>query len=125
MPSLSAMLTEWISVEKNEIQLRKMIEQVTNDKRRMLETIDNLDHHKREAVETTWTKVNGYVSRHHLSGPPQTDAPYYVSGTSVRSLRSFSQATSPNCSRQKVRTSCRVLRSRSAWAPCGSSLSRN
>ncbi|KAI0704410.1 P-loop containing nucleoside triphosphate hydrolase protein [Cerioporus squamosus] len=26
---------------------------------RMLETIDNLDHHKREAVETTWTKVNG------------------------------------------------------------------
>ncbi|KAI0704404.1 condensin complex subunit SMC2 [Cerioporus squamosus] len=46
-------------VEKNETQLNKMIQQVLSDKQRMLETIDNLDRHKREAVETTWTKVNG------------------------------------------------------------------
>lgn len=39
-----------------------MIAQVLKDKKAMLETIETLDKHKREAVETTWTKVNRYAS---------------------------------------------------------------
>ena len=38
-----------------------MIQQVLKDKKQMLDTIETLDQHKREAVEKTWTKVNGYV----------------------------------------------------------------
>ena len=50
------------SVEKNEAELKRMIAKVMSDKEAMLETIETLDQHKREAVETTWQKVNGYVA---------------------------------------------------------------
>ncbi|EIW52907.1 condensin complex subunit SMC2 [Trametes versicolor FP-101664 SS1] len=46
-------------VEKQEGDLKKMITQVLKDKTKMVAGIDQLDQFKREAVETTWQKVNG------------------------------------------------------------------
>ena len=46
-----------------------MIQQVLKDKKQMLDTIETLDQHKREAVEKTWTKVNGYVLARDLALP--------------------------------------------------------
>ena len=48
------------SVEKNEADLKKMLAQVLKDKAKIEETIEELDRYKRDAVEKTWSKVNGY-----------------------------------------------------------------
>ncbi|KAI0367877.1 condensin complex subunit SMC2 [Pilatotrama ljubarskyi] len=47
------------NAERNEADVKKMLAQVLKDKAKMEDTIRQLDQHKREAVEKTWTKVNG------------------------------------------------------------------
>ncbi|KAH9850422.1 condensin complex subunit SMC2 [Lenzites betulinus] len=46
-------------VEKQDADLKKMLAQVLKDKAKIEQGIDQLDQYKRDAVETTWTKVNG------------------------------------------------------------------
>jgi structural maintenance of chromosome 2 len=47
------------SVEKKEASLKNMMKTVIRDKRKIEETISNLDEYKREALQKTWEKVNG------------------------------------------------------------------
>ncbi len=47
------------SVEKKEVALKNMMRTVVRDKRKIEETIGNLDEYKREALQKTWQKVNG------------------------------------------------------------------
>ena len=47
------------SVEKKEVALKNMMKTVIRDKRKIEETIGNLDEYKREALQKTWQKVNG------------------------------------------------------------------
>lgn len=48
-----------ISVEKKEATLKKMLSTVLKDKEKIDKTIEELDRCKRDALETTWSKVNG------------------------------------------------------------------
>ncbi|KAF8457794.1 putative nuclear condensin complex subunit Smc2 [Terfezia claveryi] len=45
------------SVEKKEVSLKNMLRTVNRDKRKIEETIGELDKYKREALEKTWKKV--------------------------------------------------------------------
>lgn len=45
-------------VEKNEIELKKKLSTVVKDKKKIEETITELDKYKREALLRTWEKVN-------------------------------------------------------------------
>ena len=47
------------NVEKKEASLKNMMRTVIRDKKKIEETIDNLDEYKREALQRTWSKVNG------------------------------------------------------------------
>lgn len=47
------------SVEKKEASLKNMMKTVIKDKKKIEETIVNLDEYKKEALQKTWTKVNG------------------------------------------------------------------
>ncbi|KAH2187410.1 hypothetical protein KXV58_005930 [Aspergillus fumigatus] len=47
------------SVEKKEAALKNMMKTVIRDKRKIEETIINLNEYKKEALHKTWTKVNG------------------------------------------------------------------
>jgi structural maintenance of chromosome 2 len=47
------------SVEKKEASLKKNMSIVIKDKKKIEETIVNLDEYKKEALHKTWTKVNG------------------------------------------------------------------
>ncbi|KAH0562707.1 hypothetical protein GP486_002623 [Trichoglossum hirsutum] len=47
------------SVEKKEVALKNMMKTVIRDKRKIEETISNLDEYKKEALQKTWQKVNG------------------------------------------------------------------
>ena len=47
------------SVEKKEVALKNMMKTVIRDKRKIEETIVSLDEYKKEALQKTWTKVNG------------------------------------------------------------------
>ncbi|EMD35993.1 hypothetical protein CERSUDRAFT_156737 [Gelatoporia subvermispora B] len=47
------------TVEKKEQGLKKMLATVLKDKEKIEETIEELDRYKRDALEKTWTKVNG------------------------------------------------------------------
>lgn len=47
------------SVEKKEAALKNMMKTVIRDKRKIEETIINLNEYKREALHKTWTTVNG------------------------------------------------------------------
>ncbi|KAI9783500.1 MAG: Structural maintenance of chromosomes protein 2 [Geoglossum umbratile] len=47
------------SVEKKEVALKNMMKTVIRDKRKIEETISNLDEYKRDALQKTWQKVNG------------------------------------------------------------------
>ena len=47
------------SVEKKEVSLKNMMRTVIRDKKKIEETIENLDEYKREALQRTWSKVNG------------------------------------------------------------------
>ncbi|KAI1926597.1 Structural maintenance of chromosomes protein 2 [Ophidiomyces ophidiicola] len=47
------------SVEKKEASLKNMMKTVIRDKRKIEETIVTLDEYKKEALQKTWTKVNG------------------------------------------------------------------
>lgn len=55
----SARLTSCDSVEKQEGDLKKMLQTVLKDKTKIEAGIAQLDQFKRDAVETTWQKVNG------------------------------------------------------------------
>jgi hypothetical protein len=46
--------------EKQEASAKSMLGQVLKDKEKIEETIKELDRCKREALEKTWEKVNGY-----------------------------------------------------------------
>lgn len=48
-----------ISVEKREASLKKMLGTVLKDKEKIEQTIEELDRYKRDALTTTWEKVNG------------------------------------------------------------------
>lgn len=48
------------SLEKREGALQKNLVIVTKDKAKIETTIENLDQHKRDALQKTWEKVNGY-----------------------------------------------------------------
>jgi structural maintenance of chromosome 2 len=50
------------SVEKQESELKKMLAQVMKDKEKIEQTIEELDRYKRDALEKTWSKVNGQVN---------------------------------------------------------------
>ncbi|KAI0739697.1 condensin complex subunit SMC2 [Daedaleopsis nitida] len=45
-------------IEKKEAEVKHNLEVIHNDKKRIFETLETLDRHKREAVEKTWAKVN-------------------------------------------------------------------
>ncbi|KII90449.1 hypothetical protein PLICRDRAFT_157597 [Plicaturopsis crispa FD-325 SS-3] len=47
------------SVEKKETALTKMLSTVLKDKEKIEDTIEELDRYKRDALQTTWEKVNG------------------------------------------------------------------
>ncbi|GBE85556.1 Structural maintenance of chromosomes protein [Sparassis crispa] len=47
------------TVEKKEASLKKMLGTVLKDKEKIEQTIEELDRYKRDALEKTWTKVNG------------------------------------------------------------------
>ncbi|OCH89946.1 condensin complex subunit SMC2 [Obba rivulosa] len=47
------------TVEKKEQGLKKMLATVLKDKEKIEATIEELDRYKRDALEKTWTKVNG------------------------------------------------------------------
>lgn len=47
------------SVEKKEVALKNMMKTVIRDKRKIEETIINLNEYKKEALHKTWVKVNG------------------------------------------------------------------
>lgn len=47
------------SVEKKESELKTMLSTVLGDKSKIEETIEELDRYKRDALHTTWQKVNG------------------------------------------------------------------
>lgn len=47
------------SVEKKEVSLKNMMKTVIRDKKKIEETIDSLDEYKKEALQKTWSKVNG------------------------------------------------------------------
>ncbi|CAD6891411.1 unnamed protein product [Tilletia controversa] len=47
------------SVEKKESSLKTMMSTVLKDKNKIEETIEELDRYKRDALQRTWTKVNG------------------------------------------------------------------
>lgn len=47
------------TVEKKEAALKKMLGTVLKDKEKIEQTIEELDRYKRDALEKTWTKVNG------------------------------------------------------------------
>jgi structural maintenance of chromosome 2 len=47
------------SVEKKESELKSMLSTVLGDKSKIEETIAELDRYKRDALQTTWRKVNG------------------------------------------------------------------
>ncbi|PWN21106.1 RecF/RecN/SMC protein [Microstroma glucosiphilum] len=47
------------SVEKKESELKSMLSTVLGDKSKIEETIGELDRYKRDALQTTWNKVNG------------------------------------------------------------------
>ena len=51
--------------EKQEGSAKSMLAQVLKDKEKIEETIKELDRCKREALEKTWEKVNGYVYPDH------------------------------------------------------------
>jgi structural maintenance of chromosome 2 len=46
------------STEKREVALKTMLSTVLRDKRKIEETIDELDQYKKEALEKTWIQVN-------------------------------------------------------------------
>ena len=46
-------------VEKREASLKKMLGTVLKDKEKIEQTIEELDRYKRDALKTTWEKVNG------------------------------------------------------------------
>jgi structural maintenance of chromosome 2 len=48
-------------VEKKEVALKKMLATVMKDKEKIEETIKELDRYKRDALQKTWEKVNGWV----------------------------------------------------------------
>ncbi|KAI9848865.1 MAG: Structural maintenance of chromosomes protein 2 [Sclerophora amabilis] len=47
------------SVEKKEVSLKNMMKTVIKDKHKIEETIVSLDEYKKEALQKTWSKVNG------------------------------------------------------------------
>ncbi|KAF5375839.1 hypothetical protein D9615_008170 [Tricholomella constricta] len=47
------------NVEKRELDLQKMLSTVMKDKEKIEETIEELDRYKRDALQTTWEKVDG------------------------------------------------------------------
>ncbi|KAI9892486.1 MAG: Structural maintenance of chromosomes protein 2 [Vezdaea aestivalis] len=47
------------SVEKKELSLKNMMKTVIRDKKKIEETIQSLDEYKKEALQKTWSKVNG------------------------------------------------------------------
>jgi len=47
------------TVEKREASLKKMLGTVLKDKEKIEQTIEELDRYKRDALKTTWEKVNG------------------------------------------------------------------
>ena len=47
------------NVEKKEVSLKNMMKTVIKDKKKIEETISSLDKYKKEALQRTWTKVNG------------------------------------------------------------------
>lgn len=49
------------STEKREQQLKQNMHTVLKDKRKIEETIAELDKYKREALESTWKAVNKYT----------------------------------------------------------------
>jgi structural maintenance of chromosome 2 len=46
------------STEKREVSLKAMLTTVLRDKRKIQETIEELDQYKKEALEKTWIQVN-------------------------------------------------------------------
>lgn len=48
-----------VSVEKKETSLKQMLSTVLKDKSKIEATIDELDRYKKDALQTTWEKVNG------------------------------------------------------------------
>jgi structural maintenance of chromosome 2 len=48
-------------VEKKEVALTKMLATVLKDKEKIEDTIEELDRYKRDALQKTWEKVNGYA----------------------------------------------------------------
>jgi len=53
------LLLDLYSVEKREASLKKMLGTVLKDKEKIEQTIEELDRYKRDALKTTWEKVNG------------------------------------------------------------------
>jgi hypothetical protein len=78
-----------------------MLGTVLKDKEKIEQTIEELDRYKRDALKTTWEKVNGYAR----AAPSQRALPTNIyTGTLVASLQNCSQGTSPSYSLQTDKT---------------------
>lgn len=60
------------SVEKKESDLKKMLSTVLKDKEKIEDTIEELDRYKRDALQKTWEKVNGYGNSFTVIAPSLT-----------------------------------------------------
>ena len=88
--------------EKQEASAKSMLAQVLKDKEKIEETIKELDRCKREALEKTWEKVNGYVCL--ACRFLQRLTRVMLTATLAPSSPSCYPGTLRSCSLQKVRT---------------------
>lgn len=94
---------------------------VLKDKEKIVETIEELDRYKRDALRKTWEKVNGYVSDHgFIFSNKSLLTMGAASGTSAASLLSCSLAILPSFSPQMGRTSRKAWRLKSSSGAFGS-----
>ena len=94
-----------------------MYRQVLKDKAKIEETVAKLDEYKKEALQTTWEKVNEFVSFRAISCA-NADA-FDDTASSATSSQSYCPATSRSYNRLKEWTSRRALRSRCGWVQFG------
>jgi hypothetical protein len=83
-----------------------MLSTVLKDKEKIEETIEELDRYKRDALQKTWEKVNGYDS-HQKKISRELLTNHRHPATLVASLQNFYLAISQSYSLLMDKTSCR------------------
>lgn len=97
-----------------------MYRQVLKDKSKIEETVAKLDEYKKEALQTTWEKVDAYANRppsRRLN--PSLTLVLFPTASLATSLPSYYQGTFPSSFRPKAWTLRRASRSRCGWGQSG------